>query len=335
MAPSSLGAARVVALLASCALASAAVVGGTAKELQPTELASSAAADASGQAMHVSSIHSALSPYRELVHSLDNTDSTVSSDNTTNCLAEIIYDTIINNAVNFLENVSDSVGSTEKYMTMAILIGLIIVGLLLLLVGELFMRTTLVVSTSVVSFIFMLYLWNFILSNNDNDFVACTLPIIIAGACTALIVGTILCLMNKIISLTFFAFGAIIGVLAGFILRSVILASNPDIALNAYFDWYWLAIVGLAIAFGFLGVFLKHLMIFLVCAALGSWLVASSSIGLFDLFGVHTEAWVFYVILGGVGGLGILAHFFLIPKLRGSTSSDKDGQALEETFIRH
>lgn len=236
MAPSSLGAARVVALLASCALASAAVVGGTAKELQPTELASSAAADASGQAMHVSSIHSALSPYRELVHSLDNTDSTVSSDNTTNCLAEIIYDTIINNAVNFLENVSDSVGSTEKYMTMAILIGLIIVGLLLLLVGELFMRTTLVVSTSVVSFIFMLYLWNFILSNNDNDFVACTLPIIIAGACTALIVGTILCLMNKIISLTFFAFGAIIGVLAGFILRSVILASNPDIALNAYFD---------------------------------------------------------------------------------------------------
>ena len=100
-------------------------------------------------------------------------------------------------------------------------------------------------------------------------------------------------------------------------------------------QWYWLAIVGLAIAFGFLGVFLKHLMIFLVCAALGSWLVASSSIGLFDLFGVHTEAWVFYVILGGVGGLGILAHFFLIPKLRGSTSSDKDGQALEETFIRH
>jgi len=335
MAPSSLGAARVVALLASCALASAAAVGGTAKELQPTELASSAAADASSQAMQVSSVRSTLSPYPEHVHSLDNTVSTVSSDNTTNCLAATVYDTVINNAVDFLENVSDYVGSTEKYVTMAILIGLIIVGLLLLLVGELFVKTTLVVSTSVVSFIYMLYLWNFILSNNDNDFVACTLPIILAAAFTALIVGTILCMMNKILSLTFFAFGAIIGVLAGFILRSVILASNPDIALNAYFDWYWLAIAGLAIAFGFLGVFLKDLMIFIVCAALGSWLVASSSIGLFDLFGVYTDAWVFYVILGGVGSLGILAHFFLIPKLRGSTSSGKDGQGLDETFIRH
>jgi len=246
------------------------------------------------------------------------------------CASSIVYNAIINSASGLLTTAKEyEPGSGSKAVSTIILIVMLVIGLFLVFAGEAFVMVSLMLIAVAVSFTALLYLFDFALRHNDSSFVACILPLILAGV-SAVVIGIIIsCLRKTIYTLSFFVFGAAAGVVGMLMLRQVIVSSNPSIGINPYFDWYWAGVAVVGIITGIIGTYLKEAIVWIVCIGVGSFLVTIATIGMFNLYDVKTPAYAFWILLGGVAAIGVVVHcMYWAKKSAAAKEAEGKGESL-------
>jgi len=174
------------------------------------------------------------------------------------------------------------------------------VSLVLLMAGEALVNTVTVLTSLLTSFMAFLYLWQWACSSTVapmDGFVKCLLPFILAVLCAVIVAGLVALLLRKITSLCFFVMGAAGGAFACFMLRQFILAGNPDLATNSWFNFYWLGLAVVALLCGIIAVLLKRSVIRLVTCLLGGYAFAIALCGLIPVFGgPYCANYTFFIV---------------------------------------
>jgi len=211
-----------------------------------------------------------------------------------------------------------TIDAGTKTGTIVTLVVILIIGLLLLTLGETLLTVMVVLVASFTSFMASLYLWNWCFGTNGTEWVRCLLPFIFAVACTLIITAIVGCLVKRFVWLAFFVMGAAGGAVGMFFLRDIILAANPHLVTETLFNLYWLGLVAVAILCGLVAVQLKKAVVIIVTSLLGGYAMAVSICGLVPACGgVPPPAWAFFVTFGVFGVAGFLFQMFVARKVFG------------------
>jgi len=121
--------------------------------------------------------------------------------------------------------------------------------------------------------------------------------------------------MKKFTSLVFFIMGAAGGAVGMFLLRQFILAGDPGLALEPYFNLFWLALAAVALLGGILAVCFKSTVIKIVTCVLGGYAFAVALCGLIPAFGgPYVPNYGFFIAAGGAMVIGALIQCFCCKK---------------------
>jgi len=246
------------------------------------------------------------------------------------CFSCSVYNLILNTAAmgaTASSTVKDSVDFSgfrlvidtgTKTGTLITLVVILVIGLLLLTLGETLLTAMVVIVAAFTSFMASLYLWNWCFGTNGTDWVRCLLPFILAVVCTLVITAIVGCLIKRFVWLAFFVLGAAGGAVGMFILRDIILAANPHLAAASLFNLYWLGLVAVAIICGIIAVKLEKAVVVIVTSLLGGYAMAVSICGLIPVCGgTPPPAWAFFVIFGVFCAAGFLFQMFVARKIFG------------------
>merc|ERR1719502_157694 len=187
------------------------------------------------------------------------------------------------------------------------MIGILSLGLLLF--GSVF------ASAALATTVFLVVFW-FVFGIADNSsydptlpasFSMCVLPFVLSIMSGILVALLCMCLIQKVVWMSFFIMGVCIGGICMYVLRDIIITANPSLATDPAFMWYWLATALVAIGCGGLAAWLKELVFVISSVAVGAFGMATFICGLIPVVGgepVGGAAFVAIMIASGaIGGL--------------------------------
>jgi len=223
------------------------------------------------------------------------------------CVSRSVYDTLVDTS----GSTSQAIESGGKAISVIFLAVWIIVGLFMLILGEKFLHSAVLMVTSYISFIMFLYLWDWIFTPEgtvwDATFVKCWLPLLLAFLCSLVITMIVQSLMKSIEWLTFFVFGAGVGFIGMMALRSAIIAGDPSLTDNSNFNWYWVGLVSVSIITGCIAVWMRKVVIMVCTVVLGAYMLATGILGIIALYdtngfngGVFFAIWIPAMIVGAL-----------------------------------
>jgi len=217
------------------------------------------------------------------------------------CFSTYIY-TVLMDAVAATENeVLVAVDSGGQAMTIITLCIILVMSLMLLFVGAQLVKTAVLSITWIISFMTLLYFFNWVCGSADGgDWVACLLPFILAFVLAIVCAAIVFYFLEKMESLVFFILGAAGGAITMYLLRNIILSAAPQLITSSGFNFFWLALVGVAILCGFIASCLHQEIIISVTALAGAYGLACSIVALVPAssgeLGNFAPLWVFWLI---------------------------------------
>ena len=224
------------------------------------------------------------------------------------CLSPTVYAAIENSAARALDDTPRASNDlTFTIFALALFLG---VGLWLALAGECFVRTTLGTVTVIGTFMLTLYVSDWLLASSagtpPDGFVPCYLPLLLSIGMAVLTTSCAMCLVDALQSISFFLFGATAGVVAMLLLRSAIISAYPEVADAPAFRFYILSVCAVGAVAGLVGICLRTAVVLICSVALGSYLVAGSTLGLLLLGGAPgVAAWWFWLLFLVTACLGL------------------------------
>ena len=194
------------------------------------------------------------------------------------------------------------------------------IGFFLLLTGEKFFKACIALVVGAGSFVGFLYLFDWAFTStasfNTSFFVECWLPFVLAIVCALLVAILVCCLVDALESLAVFLVGAAAGAIGMLVIRNFIIASNSSLATDPYFFYYWIGLAVVALLCGIIAVCCRRLVFLIASTTVGSYLFASSIMGLCQAYVAGgISGWIFYAIFGPMVLVGVLVQVFIFNTL--------------------
>ncbi len=182
------------------------------------------------------------------------------------CDSMTVFNGLLNCVVPYAETAGLSVKPSP--VTIIALVVSICTGAFVLLFGEWQLQLSFSVLVAAPVFVLGLYIFTHVAvmldgtrddADDPTSFGVCELPIILAVICATLSTMTASCLVGTASGETvaFFVFGAALGEIITLVFRALIVASNPSLAANQFFNWYWTVALAIGLLCGFIGMCLR------------------------------------------------------------------------------
>jgi len=201
-------------------------------------------------------------------------------------------------------------GDEGAQISVLIVIGVLSLGLLFF--GSEFATATVATTVFIVSFLFVYSVSDNLSfdSSQTADFSMCVLPLIMSIMAGVLFALFALCLIQRIVWMSFFLMGACIGGVLMYVIREIIISASPGAASDPAFRWYWLGTFAVAVVLGLVAAALKEFVLAVAAIGVGSYGFATFICGIIPAAGGQSVGGAaFIAIMIGAAALGALAQF--------------------------
>jgi hypothetical protein len=210
-------------------------------------------------------------------------------------------------------------------MTIFTLAVIFIPSVVLLFYGEALTDAAAVVLSLLGIFVTALYLFVWMTEGNTDHLMRCTLPLVITICVTLVTAIGLCCLLDAASFLVFFLVGSTGGAFFMYFIRSVIVAIDPGLVYNDFFDAYWLALVGFSILCGVTAAHWKRSFMLGVSCFVGAYGLALSVNGIVPTIGgPYLPPYVFFLLFVAAGIAGLIAQLYRIRARRAAEEAEDD-----------
>ena len=228
-----------------------------------------------------------------------------------------------------LVNVSDTryqVNEQSDHATrIIVLVCMLLISLLLLIWGTHFPTTSLTLIIFVVTFLFVYGIIDGAVYNQQwvSDFTMCVLPLVLAVLAGLLLAMAGVCFLHKVLWLSHFILGAALGGMGMYFIRAAVVSSNPALADNPEFAWYWVGLILISVISGVVAAYMKKLALAMVVVTIGSYGFAVSIAGFVTTGGADPIGigWFIALVLAAAG-ISILLQSYWMTK-RGASPTNE------------
>ena len=201
----------------------------------------------------------------------------------------------------------------------------------MLLTGKRFLAVSIAIVVGTSSFVGLLYLfdWSFTstASWGSSFFVTCWLPFLLAALGSIALSVLVMCCIGSVEWLSVFVLGAASGAFGMLVIRNFFTASNPSLASDPNFFWYWIALGVVALLSGLLAICYRKSVVLIATVLVGAYLFSSAIMGMFQLYVVGgVSGWWFYAIFAAMAILGLLVQVYVFGSLKANEVGDDNAQ---------
>jgi hypothetical protein len=244
------------------------------------------------------------------------------------CLSHDVYLAVLE-AVTLAENVTltgDADLATRDQVTQIVVLSILgVLSLALLLFGATFLTAALSITIFLTTFWFVFGLTDNLSYEDDTlaSFSMCVLPMVLAVLCGVLGAVLAVCMVTKVKWLSYFLLGVCVGGVAMYLIRDIIIDTDPSLEGNKVFAWYWFATAAVACITGLLAAWMKTLIYHVATVLVGAYGIATFVVGMVPVCGGPAlGSGSFVAVFFAASAMGAFVQYVMAKKAKPDEKMD-------------